>query len=203
MLRRAGAGACVAALAASALSGAAQARSRSHTAPVPAVPTIPSWVKPGLVEVYGANVQYGEIGVVSTARVLSVGDGLVHATTTTKTLGLLGTKVYSWTCTAAGRCGLDSGFQFWVDPADALGSLTGQGVPLAYDGILTVPDPVNHHSYVCGIVHYQNVTGSFRETIAYERTTGLVIEHSVLEGGVLTVVYYYQTGPLTTAAGSA
>jgi len=135
--------------------------------------------------------------------VLSAGGGVVRATTVSKTLGLPQSTAYTWSCTAAGRCGLDAGFQFWVDAADPVASVTGQSTPLAYDGTATVTDEANHHTYAVGLLHYQNATGTVRQTIAYQKSTGLVIEHSDLSGLVLVILWYYKTGPLTSAAGGA
>jgi hypothetical protein len=154
---------------------------------------VPSWVTPGLVLAYLTDEDSGYVAIRDTTTVEAVTQGVVTGETQTLAVGT--DKTYDWTCTASGSCPHgEAAFQFWIDPADPLGSLKGQGLPYEYLGTHALYDPENRQSYDVGILHYSNASGSVRNSTFFQASTGLVIEADAYIDGLVTEVWYVRTG---------
>jgi hypothetical protein len=100
-------------------------------------PRLPGWVKPGIVLQYAENLA-GYVAYDYTDTVTSVSQGTVKVTTYTWSPGLPGTGKYLyWSCPAvcSGEPAQTSA-QFWVDPSDPVGSLSGGHWPYRYEGVV-------------------------------------------------------------------
>jgi hypothetical protein len=146
-------------------------------------------VTPGLVLNYVTDEDSGYVAIRDTTTVSSVGSSGVSAQT--KTLAVGTDKTYSWSCSASGDCPDGAAaFQFWVDPADPLGSVAGQGLPYQQLGPESLTDPENHQTYTVGVLHYTNATSTDRQSTFFDHSTGLVIEADAVIDGVVTQVWY-------------
>jgi hypothetical protein len=158
-----------------------------HTANAQNGPTIPGWVRPGLVVAYdgvSAFVQNGRftqgIQVVMTSRVNSVNNGQVSAVTQVQTVGSPVGGTHAWTCNAAEICTTDAtGFhgKFWVDPANPIASKRGPNGE-TYTIMGSAPYSYNGRTWDATTMSYQNQATGWQLMCVFETKSGLIIAYS-------------------------
>jgi hypothetical protein len=155
-------------------------------------PSIPSWVRSGLTLRYGEDDD-GYCGASVTDHVTSVAHGKVSASTTS--IGCGSDDTHDWQCNASGSCDNSYGptYQFWIDPSDPLGSLSGQKLPFQDLGSSVLRDPDDRTSYEVTVLHYHNAKNTFRITYCYQRSTGRIIEADEVSG--IVVILWYDPAP--------
>jgi hypothetical protein len=181
--------ACAAVLCA-ALAGAFATPAAGATAP-----TVPNWVKPGLVLQYAEDLG-GYVTYDYTDTVTSVSKGVIEVTTYRWSPGLIGTGQDShWSCGAVCTgTPAETSAQFWVDPANPVSSLSGGRWPYRYMGVVKVVS--QGKTLREGELYYPDPHGPI--VTYFQPSTGLVVYHkeygySLLAHSWYTIQLYYRS----------
>jgi hypothetical protein len=154
---------------------------------VASAPTLPSWVKAALVLKYTDNLG-GYVDYDYTDTVSSVSRGVVKVTTYQWSPGVVGTgKSSSWTCPAVctGTAAQTSA-QFWVDPSNPVGSLSGGKWPYRYLGVVNYV--LRGATWRAGELYYPSAHGPV--VTYFQARTGLVLYHKEYGYSLLYHVLY-------------
>jgi hypothetical protein len=162
-------------------------------------PTIPEWVRPGLVVVYdgvSAFVSNGRftqgIQIVLTTRVNTVAGGQVAGVTQVQTVGSPVGGTHAWTCNAAANCTTDAtGFhgKFWVDPANPTASIRGANGE-TYSIMGSAPYSYNGKTWAATTMSYQNPATGWQLMCIFETKTGLMLAYSETSPAQQAHTYY-------------
>ncbi len=169
------------------------------TAPAQTAPTIPAWVRPGLVVTYdgvSAFVKNGRfsqgIRVLMTTRVTSVSGNTVSGVTQIQTVGTPMGGRHAWTCTAAGNCRsdmMDFSGKFWVDPAHPVESVKGpNGAPFTVKG--KGPYSYGGRTWDATTMSYENPSTGWQVLLIFESKTGLILAYSENSPGQQVHTYF-------------
>ena len=157
-------------------------------------PTIPTWVKKGLVLQYREEVDNDYIGEDITDTVTAVAAGEVHFTIQTRTVGAFpDPRTYARECSASGSCPLGAaGYQFFIDPANPLASVSGEHLPIEYLGVHEIKDDVTGETWKVGELYYANTALGIGGLTYFQTGTGLVEAHGEwADHGAYNVIYWY------------
>lgn len=162
-------------------------------------PTIPNWVRPGVVVVYdtiSAFVNNGRfsqgVQMVMTTRVMSVSGNRVFGRTNMQTVGSPIGGTHDWSCTAAGNCSTDAtGLAgiFWVDPAHPTESIHGANGEM-YSVVGRGPYTYRGRTWNAVTLSYQNPQTGVQLTTTIDAKTGLVLAHSEVSPGEQVHAYF-------------
>jgi hypothetical protein len=147
----------------------------SAAVPVQASPTLPTWVKPGLVLRYAEDLG-GYVDYDYTDTVTSVSQGVAHLTTYTWSPGLPDTGKYVyWHCSSVCTgVPAQTASQFWIDPGNPVSSLSGGHWRYRYLGVKNVK--VGATWWKAGVLFYSNALGQNVVTY-FQSSTGLFLYH--------------------------
>ena len=162
-------------------------------------PTIPGWIKPGVVVIYDAvsafvnNGRFSQgIQTVLTTRVMSVNGNRVFGRTNAQTVGSPIGGTHAWSCTAAAQCTTDASTlsgQFWVDPAHPTQSIHGANGEI-YSIVGHGPYTYGGHTWDAVMLSSQNPPTGVQLTTTGEAKTGLVLAHSEVTPAQQVHVYF-------------
>jgi hypothetical protein len=158
-----------------------------HSVRADNAPTIPAWIRPGLVVVYDAdsvfvtNGRFSQgIRMVMTSKVNSSSSTQVSGITSLQTVGSPIGGTHSWNCNAGGYCTSDSSGlngQFWVDPANPTASKHGaNGEPYTVKG--TGPYTLNGKTWTGTMMVYENAASGVQLVCTFDSKTGLILQYS-------------------------